>query len=799
MSRPLPGTQLISVLAPTVRRVIYKLSRSDWRGPLVSVVIPTFNRAHCIGRAIASVADQSYPSLEIIVVDDGSTDGTVDRIRSTDCPRPLKIIETPRNQGAAMARNLGIAAATGEFVAFLDSDDAWHRRKVERQVKLLQKRGPAFGACYTGIATYDERGRLQGVSRATQEGDVHRALLTHNLVGSTSCALVRRRLLLEVGGFTPELRSCQDWDLWIRLAERTRFACAPEFLTILHVEPLGRITSSGRGRLSGHLYMYRTHLEPSIKARVIDPGIFRTLLGDIFMQMGRPGYAARLFYLNWRDKRHSLKRLMFFVLARLRFGASSYFQVVELLARWERVLRPTPVRPPGDGIVFRENPYDESLDARRGPRSIAILLDGFPEISQTFINNQILSLLDLGIEVTILSFGRGAPSGSHASTARIAEQARVVYLGVPRRRSRRLLDLAMLAAHPRITVRLLRRMWVNGGIPRPYDLVKLVMAERGLAGRHRCFDFVFCHFGPNGEFGVRMRDAGVIKGGMVTFFHGYDFSLRSRVQGRGPYRRLFEQGEAFVANSNYTRGRIIELGCPAERTVTVPVGLFPDFFPFRERVPVPDRPVRFLTIGRLVEKKGHAVAIHAFRRVREAGVTAAYAIVGDGPMRQELEQLIASLDLGDVITLLGSRTQEDVRRLAENSDIFVLASTSSTDGDAEGQGLVLQEAQATGLPVIATKHNGFPEGLLDGVSGVLVPERDSAGLAGAMIDLARTPERWGQMGRAGAAFVRDRFDQPRLTENLLTLLIPYECRGGRQLRVVRPEPRRLVLGRRQVC
>jgi colanic acid/amylovoran biosynthesis glycosyltransferase len=296
-----------------------------------------------------------------------------------------------------------------------------------------------------------------------------------------------------------------------------------------------------------------------------------------------------------------------------------------------------------------------------------------------------------------------------------------------------------------------------------------------------------------------MRDAGIVEGSIITFFHGYDFSLQARVRGRGPYRRLFERGAAFVANSNYTRGRIVELGCPSERTVTVPVGLFPDFFSFRERAAAPGRPVRFLTIGRLVEKKGHGVAIHAFRRLRDAGVAATYAIVGDGPMRRELEQLVASLGLGDAITLLGSRSQEDVRRLAENADIFVLASTTSADGDAEGQGLVLQEAQAMGLPVVATNHNGFPEGLLDGVSGVLVPERDSAGLAGAMIELARSPDRWAPMGRAGAAFVRDRFDQSRLTENLLTLLIPYERKGGRRLRVVRPEPRQLVLGHRQIC
>ena len=320
---------------------------------LISVVIPTFNRARRIGRAIASVARQTYPALEIIVVDDGSRDGTAELVRSLDCPRPLRLVELGGNQGAPAARNRGIVESAGRWVAFLDSDDAWHPRKLERQMEALSASGPGFGACYTGLAAYDDAGALRGVSRATEQGDIHAALMTHNLVGSTSSVLVRKDLLLDVDGFVPALRSCQDWDLWVRLAGRTRFACVPEILTVMSAASANRISTDGRSRLSGHLYMYRAHLRPHFKSGRADPAIFLAALGEILVQMGRPGYARRVLYMNWRRKRHSIKRLAFLTLACAPVGKAQFQRTEALFSRIERLVRPSPVRPPLDPLSVR--------------------------------------------------------------------------------------------------------------------------------------------------------------------------------------------------------------------------------------------------------------------------------------------------------------------------------------------------------------------------------------------------------------------------------------------------------------
>lgn len=319
---------------------------------LVSVIIPSFNRVECVVRAIESAASQTYPDVEIIVADDGSTDGTASLLQGFTCPRPFRFLESNINRGAPAARNHALAFCEGRWVAFLDSDDIWHPRKLERQIELLVASGAEFGACYTGLADYDDAGRLCGVSRATDHGDIRAGLMTHNLVGSTSSVLVRRDLLRQVGGFAPGLRACQDWELWVRLAQHTKFACVPEILTVISAASTGRITTDGRSRLSGHLYMYRTHLRRHFKAGTADPSLFRMTLGRIFIQLDRPRYAARVFYINWRAKRHSLKRLMLCAMAYAHMGNRQFCRTEALLQRLEIHLRPPGVHPPLDPVSF---------------------------------------------------------------------------------------------------------------------------------------------------------------------------------------------------------------------------------------------------------------------------------------------------------------------------------------------------------------------------------------------------------------------------------------------------------------
>lgn len=205
-------------------------ANTHMENPLVSVVIPTFNSERDIGDAIDSVLAQSYSNIEIIVVDDGSTDDTVDIVRGYKRVRLFQ----QANQGSAVARNLGIWNATGDYVAFLDSDDVWWSRKIEVQVAELRRTG--LGMAYSRFIRWHPSAqgdfsppeqefantanpRLSRASIVT--GWTYVELLLDCIVW-TSTVLVERQLLLQAGLFNPHFRKGQDYDLWLRLSRITQ-------------------------------------------------------------------------------------------------------------------------------------------------------------------------------------------------------------------------------------------------------------------------------------------------------------------------------------------------------------------------------------------------------------------------------------------------------------------------------------------------------------------------------------------------------------------------------------------------
>jgi colanic acid/amylovoran biosynthesis glycosyltransferase len=235
------------------------------------------------------------------------------------------------------------------------------------------------------------------------------------------------------------------------------------------------------------------------------------------------------------------------------------------------------------------------------------------------------------------------------------------------------------------------------------------------------------------------------------------------------YGPLFRMGDLYTANTRFTRDRGIALGCPPERIVTLPMGIDLSKFRFTPRHLLPGEPIKILTVGRLVEKKGIEYAVRAVARVAHTGRKILYRIVGDGPLRDAIERLITDLHLGERVQLLGAKTKDEVRDLYADSHLFILSSVTASDGDKEGQGLVLQEAQAAGLPVLSTLHNGIPDGVRNGESGFLVPERDVDALAGRLTELVEHPQRWPAMGRAGRAHMEAHYDVERLTDRLVEI------------------------------
>jgi glycosyltransferase involved in cell wall biosynthesis len=247
--------------------------------PLVSAILPVFNRAGSVARAIESVLRQTYPNIELIIVDDGSTDGTAAILERY---RDRAILLRQAQRGAYAARNLALRHAGGELVAFIDSDDAWLPDKIERQLPLMR---PGTGLVYGDIEivtapddTAPRTGRTGFDMVTPRRGDVLARFATGNFV-PTCTALVRRAALAEAGGFSGESRISADYLAWFRIAQRHEFdfVDAPVALYTSHAAGI----SSDLGRsLAARIALFRAERE-----RTADPRT-RRILDRLLFNLG---------------------------------------------------------------------------------------------------------------------------------------------------------------------------------------------------------------------------------------------------------------------------------------------------------------------------------------------------------------------------------------------------------------------------------------------------------------------------------------------------------------------------------
>lgn len=209
--------------------------------PRVSVVLPTYGRAEQLSRAIESVASQTYTDIELIVVDDGSPEPVAETITDEEVGsiETVTFIRHRENRGANVARNSGIRAATGDYIAFLDDDDEWAETKVSKQVRRFLSAGSDVGVVYTGKRTHSVRGTSEFVPAA--EGDVMEDLLRGANFGQFSSVMVAADVIEEAGLPDERFPAWQDREWFFRLAKHCEFSYVAEPLTIRHTASADRI------------------------------------------------------------------------------------------------------------------------------------------------------------------------------------------------------------------------------------------------------------------------------------------------------------------------------------------------------------------------------------------------------------------------------------------------------------------------------------------------------------------------------------------------------------------------------
>ncbi|MFS0725644.1 glycosyltransferase [Paenibacillus sp. 1P07SE] len=412
---------------------------------------------------------------------------------------------------------------------------------------------------------------------------------------------------------------------------------------------------------------------------------------------------------------------------------------------------------------------------------IAVFADYFPALSETFVLNQITGLLDRGHDVDIYATAPRREQTRHPDVAAYGLDARCRYRRMPPGKLARYAKLLPLLGRNlhKAPMALLRSLngWRHGR--EAWSLNLFYSAWSLLEADRREYDIIYCHFGPTGKLAAALRQIGLLRGQVITTFHGADITSYLQERGEHVYRELFRQGDLFLPISERWRAQLIKLGCPEERIMVHRMGIDSSRFAYRAPAQAEDEPLRLVTIARLVEKKGVAYAIRAAAALAAEGRAVEYTIIGDGPLRGELEQLVLSLEMGAQIRLVGPKDQQEVLKLLRRSDLMVAPSVTAADGDQEGIPVVLMEAMAIGLPIVSTWHSGIPELVEDGASGYLVPERDADGLAHKLRLLMDNRHQWPEMSAHGREIVEQSYDIHRLNERLedifLQLLIQPEA------------------------
>ena len=399
---------------------------------------------------------------------------------------------------------------------------------------------------------------------------------------------------------------------------------------------------------------------------------------------------------------------------------------------------------------------------------IAFIVGAFPSLSETFILNQITGLLDLGYEVEIFSEFNPKEKKVHSDVEKYRLKDRVHYmLLIPYNKIKRILKAIFLIIKNfhKAPLKILKSLNV-------FEYGKAALSLRVLYSLipflNKNFDILHCHFGPNGIIGIYLKKIG-ISGKYITSFHGYDVNSYPKIMGENVYNDLFNGGDLFTANTNFTKQQILKLECQEKKIIILPVGFRIAKFKFSTRKIQHGEYIKILTVGRLIEKKGHEYAIKAISKIVKKYNKIEYIIAGEGYLRNELEELVEDLHIKRYVKFLGAVEQKEVLKLYQQAHIFVLPSVTASNGDQEGQALVIQEAQAMGLPIVSTLHNGIPEGVLDGKSGFLVPERDVDALTEKLEYLIEHPEIWPDMGQYGRKFVEEYYDINKLNQRLVEI------------------------------
>lgn len=391
---------------------------------------------------------------------------------------------------------------------------------------------------------------------------------------------------------------------------------------------------------------------------------------------------------------------------------------------------------------------------------VLYLINQFPELSQTFVIDEILSLISRGMDVRVVS--RKRPANPYSAEGEMMLLASITHYACDMTAG----DVALYVQSDRLKplkIKFDKIFRPNLDTPEePPEFDKLEACLRSITTTWSP-DIVQCHFGPLGSMAAMLKSKGALNCPISTVFHGYDITKSKDISRWKDYRQLLSSGDAFIGISDLWCRRLLDLGAPVRKIHAVKLGIDTEAFEYRDRTTPNGEPFRITSVGRMTEKKGHEYTIRALGVLKKHSpdFNVRLDIIGDGPLLADMQQLIDQKGLTDIVTLHGAQARESVMELLGKSNAFALHSVTAADGDKEGIPVSIMEAMAMGLPVLSTIHSGIPELVKAEETGLLAHERDYIAIAENIADLATHPVRAFEMGRKGRERVCELHERAR--------------------------------------
>jgi len=318
---------------------------------------------------------------------------------------------------------------------------------------------------------------------------------------------------------------------------------------------------------------------------------------------------------------------------------------------------------------------------------------------------------------------------------------------------------------PKAPMHFLRRLWFRQLRDQPWQIsdpeqrtLLAILSDTRARLLHIYFGHIAVHLLPL----IRTW-----KNPSIVSFHGADVMVdMNKPAYREATLQMLDAVTLVLVRSESLRRALVDFGCDPEKIEIQRTGIPLEEFPFRQRVFPNSGEWHFVQAGRLIEKKGLPVTIRAFEVFVRQYPNATLRIAGEGPLLRELEMLARELKIAQRVSFTGFLSQEQLREIYYRSHIFLHPSQTGRDGNQEGIPNSMLEAMATGLPVFATDHGGIPEAVEQGVSGVLVPERDEFALVETLLNAVQDPDLLSRIAYAGASAVRKKFDLQQQAQRL---------------------------------